>query len=187
MTRRWYGAVGHRGSRGRGAGVEIGERRGGVRQVVPELVRGTGQAGLTSPAEWMQQGRSRGTVARIDLRLLHHPDCEAASADSGASARINLRLVPARPLRLHVSRPASFSLFTPPPLDRHRPLRIYYFFARKVISSGRFTLLKLRSASSREHARILGFDGLQHAGPRNDQQTTSTAQVRKPCVVDAVS
>ena len=45
----------------------------------------------------------------------------------------------------------------------------------------------LRSASSREHARILGFDGLQHAGPRNDQQTTSAAQVRKPCVVDAVS
>ena len=27
----WYGAVGHRGSRGRGSGVVIGERRSGIR------------------------------------------------------------------------------------------------------------------------------------------------------------
>ena len=66
-----------------------------------------------------------GTVARIDLRLLHHPDCEVASADSDASARINLWLVPVRPPRLHVSRPAPPALFTPPPLDRHRPLRSF--------------------------------------------------------------
>ena len=58
----WYGAVGHRGSRGRGSGVVIGERRSGVWQVVPEWVRGIGQAGRTSPAECVQQGRSRGSI-----------------------------------------------------------------------------------------------------------------------------
>ena len=36
-----------------------------------------------------------GTVAKIDLRLLHHPDCEVASADSGTSARIILWRRPA--------------------------------------------------------------------------------------------
>ena len=38
-----YGAVGHRGGRGRGVarGVDVGEQRNGIRQMVPELVRGT--------------------------------------------------------------------------------------------------------------------------------------------------
>ena len=45
-----------------------------------------------------------GTVARIDLRLLHHPDCEVASADSGTPARIVLwRLAPALPSRRRAS------------------------------------------------------------------------------------
>jgi len=35
----WYGAVGHRGSRGRGSGVAIGERRSGIWQVVPGCFR----------------------------------------------------------------------------------------------------------------------------------------------------
>ena len=59
-----------------------------------------------------------GTVARIDLRLLHHPDCEVASADSGPSARIVFwRLAPARPrgdvpvARLRLPKKSS----TPPP------------------------------------------------------------------------
>ena len=85
----WYGAVGHRGSRGRGSGVVIGERRSGVWQVVPEWVRGTGQAGRTAPAGWIRQGRSRGSiyVCCTTARL-----CEVASADSGMSARI-VRLI----------------------------------------------------------------------------------------------
>ena len=58
----WYGAVGHWGSGGRGSGVVIGERRSGLRQVAPEWVRGTRQAGRTTPAGWIQQGRSRRSI-----------------------------------------------------------------------------------------------------------------------------
>ena len=62
--------------------------------MVPEMGSGhrAGGADLASGVD------TAGTVARIDLRLPHHPVCEVASADSDASARITLRLAPTRPL-----------------------------------------------------------------------------------------
>ena len=47
----------------------IGERRSGIWQVVPELVRGTGQAGLTSPVEWVQQQRIRFKIKWLEKVL----------------------------------------------------------------------------------------------------------------------
>jgi len=53
--------------------------------MVPEMGSGhrAGGADLASGVD------TAGTVARIDLRLPHHPVCEVASADSDASARTN--------------------------------------------------------------------------------------------------
>ena len=51
--------------------MEIGEQRGGKRQVVPELVRGTGQAGLTSPAEWIQQLEPHSDPTPGDAAVTH--------------------------------------------------------------------------------------------------------------------
>ena len=66
-----------------------------------------------------------GTVARIDLRLLHHPVCEAASAGSDAPARITLRLAPTRPAsaatRQPPGTPCPTVFITPPPLGRRCP------------------------------------------------------------------
>ena len=99
--------------------------------MVPEMGSGhrAGGADLASGVD------TAGTVARIDLRLPHHPVCEVASADSDASARITLRLAPTRPLRRHVSRPAPPALFIPPtrpPLSASSLELHYQLFAGRL-------------------------------------------------------
>ena len=75
--------------------------------MVPEMGSGhrAGGADLASGVD------AAGTVARIDLRLPHHPVCEVASADSDASARITLRLAPTRDLFLDKTSQSTYLLF----------------------------------------------------------------------------
>ena len=83
----------------------------------PKWVRGTGQAGQTSLAGWIRQGRSRGSICVYRITRVWDRRC------SDTSATIALRLAPIRPPRRPVSRPASRAftrpVYTTPP---HPPL-----------------------------------------------------------------
>ena len=79
----------------------------------PKRVRGTGQAGQTSPAGWARQGRSRGSICVYRTTRVWDRRC------SDTSAIIALRLAPIRPSRQHYAH--LLVRFTPPPLTRRRP------------------------------------------------------------------
>ena len=73
-------SVGHRGGRGRGSGVVVGERRSGIWQMVSETGSGHRAGGADLVAGCIRQGRSRGSICVYRTTRARDRRCSDTSA-----------------------------------------------------------------------------------------------------------